>query len=196
MFVTVIRARSVDNATTQSAWKQWAAALRLGCDGFLGSTAGVAPNGQLVLVARFTDEEAARRSATPGNGASEWALIERACVPPLAVFESEQVDVSMGGGSDDAGFVQVLFGHGDRVRARDVLLRGEAVLQRERPDIIGGFTAWRDRTFVDVAYFRSESEARAGESRELSAEGREWFEQLASVMEFDEFVDLPHPWFA
>lgn len=194
MFVNVMRARSVHAATIHSAWQQWAASAHPGADGFLGSTAGVATDGQLVLVARFTDAEAAGQHTGRDGVAPGLGMIARAA-SPLSVFESDQVDVSMGGGSDDAGFVQLLFGRGDRERARDLLAQGEDILRRERPDIIGGFTVWRDGTFVDVAYFRSEDEARAGESRELSAQARAWFEDLAVVMSIEEFVDLPDPWF-
>lgn len=197
MFVQVIRGRSADEAGILSALERWETDLRPGADGFLGSTAGIAKDGQFVLVARFVNEEAARRNSDREEQGAWWAMIEQAFAGPVAFFDSSEVDVSMGGGSDDAGFVQVLFGRGDRERARQVLAQGEEVLRSERPDIIGGITAWReDGSFIDVAYFQSEAEARAGESQEMSAEGRGLFEQLGVVMPVHEYLDLPGPRFA
>lgn len=179
------------------ALERWEAELRPGAEGFLGSTAGVTEDGQLVLVARFADEAAARSNSDRSEQGQWWAEAERAFAGPVAFFESSDVDVSMGGGSDEAGFVQVLIGRGHRERARQILREGEDVLRRERPDIIGGITAWgEDGSFVDVAYFRSEIEARAGESQEMSSQGRELFEQFGTVMPVQEYLDLPNPRFS
>lgn len=197
MFVQMIRGMLSDETAALGALERWDTDLRPGAVGFLGSTAGVARDGQFVLVARFEDEEAARRNSDREEQGAWWAATAPAFAGPVTFFDSGEVDVSMGGGSDDAGFVQVLFGRGERERARQVLAQGEAVLRRERPDIIGGFTAWQaDGSFIDVAYFRSEAEARAGESHELSAAGRDLFEKLAAVMPVHEYVDLPDPRFA
>lgn len=197
MFVQVIRGRLAEEAAMLGALERWEAELRPGAEGFLGSTAGLAKGGQFVLVARFANEAAARSNSDRQEQDLWWAEAERAFAGPVAFFESNDVDVSMGGGSDDAGFVQVLIGRGDRGQARHILRKGEDVLRQERPDIIGGITAWREGgSFIDVAYFRSEAEARAGESQEMSAEGLALFEQLAIVMPVQEYLDLPNPRFA
>lgn len=197
MFVQVIRGMPSDRTALFHVLERWHTDVGPGAEGFLGATAGLATDGQFLLVARFADEEAARRNSDREEQRAWWATAERAFAGRISFFDSSEVDVSMGGGSDDAGFVQVLFGRGERERAREVLAQGEAVLRRERPDIIGGFTAWQaDGGFIDVAYFRSEAEARAGESQEMSAAGRELFEQLAAVMPVHEYVDLPDPRFA
>lgn len=194
MFVQVIRGKLADEAAILRALERWEAELRPGAAGFLGSTAGLATDGQFVLVARFADEEAARSNSDRPEQGAWWEMAERAFAGPVDFFESSDVDVSMGGGADDAGFVQVLIGRGERERARRILKKGEEVLRHERPDIIGGITAWREEgSFVDVAYFRSEAEARAGESQEMSAEGRALFEQLGVVMPVQEYLDLPDP---
>lgn len=194
MFVQFIRGRLADHAGIVSALDRWEAELRPAADGFLGSTAGVTRDGQFVLLVRFADEEAARRNSNRQEQGEWWTVAEQALDGPAVFFDSSDVDVSMGGPADDAGFVQVLIGRGERERARDVLKQGEDVLRRERPDIIGGITAWRDNgSFVDVAYFRSEAEARAGEAKSLSPEGRAVFEQLAAVMPVQEYLDVPGP---
>lgn len=196
MFVQVIRGEVADRARIWDAFDRWERDLRPGADGFLGSTAGVTENGQFIAVARFESEEHARRNSDRREQGEWWAETEKLFTGPVDFFDSSDVDVSMGGGTNDAGFVQVLFGHGDRERARSVLLQGEDVLRRERPDIVGGVTAWRsDGRFVDVAYFRSEAEARAGEKKELSEEARELFEQFSALMPVEEYLDLPDPRF-
>lgn len=194
MFVQFIRGRLADESAILDALERWEVELRPTAGGFLGSTAGVAQDGQFVLMARFTDEDAARRNSNREEQGAWWRTAEHAFTDPVVFFDSSDVDVSMGGGADDAGFVQVLIGRGDRQRARDLLEKGEGILRRERPDIIGGITAWHGGgKFVDVAYFRSEAEAREGEAKELSAEGRAWFEQLAAVMPVQEYLDLRQP---
>lgn len=196
MFVQVIRGRLGDHGALLAALDRWDTELRAVADGFLGYTAGATRDDQFVLVVRFADEKAARRNSEREEQDTWWAATQEAFAGPVTFFDSSDVDLSMGGGSDDAGFVQVLIGQGERHAARELLAHGEEVLRRERPDIIGGITAWRDDgSFVDVAYFRSEAEARDGEAKELSPEGRALFDQLAAVMPVREYLDVPLPRF-
>jgi hypothetical protein len=193
MFVQVIRAPVRDEGALVVALDRWETELRLrpGEMGFLGSTAGLTT---VVLVARFDGEDAARRNSERPEQRAWWAELEQALAGPARIFESAAVDVSMGGGSDDAGFVQVFWGSGDRVAARSVMVQAEPILHRERPDILGGFTVWlQDGRFIDVAYFRSEQEAREGEARELSEQGRAVFEQFGRVLAAEGYADIPKP---
>ena len=74
------------------------------------------------------------------------------------------------------------------------MVQAEPILHRERPDILGGFTVWlQDGRFIDVAYFRSEQEAREGEARELSEQGRAVFEQFGRVLAAEGYADIPKP---
>lgn len=50
-----------------------------------------------------------------------------------------------------------------------------------------------DGRFIDVAYFRSEREAREGEARELSEEGRAIVEQFGRVLAAEGYADIPRP---
>lgn len=194
MFVQVMRGKVGDEAALWAALDRWEAELRPGADGFLGSTAGVTPGGEFVVAVRFADEESARANSSRPEQGAWWEEFARGFDGEVRFDESADVTVSMGGGSDDAGFVQVMYGKGDRGRADALLGRGEELLQRERPDIVGGYSAWTagDR-FVDVTYFTSEAEARAGESRELSGESRELFEEFMQAMQVEEYLDLPAP---
>lgn len=194
MFAQVIRGSIANSAAIHAALDRWEVELRDGAVGFLGSTAGVTTGGELVLVTRFESEEAARRSSDRPEYAAWWAELTQAVVSPPLIVESSDVDLSMGGGSDDAGFVQLFWGSGDRAEARAVMVRAEPILRAERPDILGGFTLWLDDgRFIDVAYFRSEREARDGEARELSEEGRAVFEDFGRVLAAEGYADIPEP---
>lgn len=156
--------------------------------------AGVTTQGELVLVARFESEDVAQRNSDRAEQTAWWSEMKEALAGPAAFAETSEVDVAMGGGSDDARFVQVFWGRGDRVAARAAMLRAEPILRRERPDILGGFTLWlEDDRFIDVAYFTSEREAREGEGRELSEEGRAIFEEFGRVLAAEGYADIPEP---
>ena len=194
MFVQVIRAKVADEAALWSAMDRWNQSIRPGAEGFLGSTAGVTKDGEAVIVARFEDEATARRNSDRPEQGEWWAEAEKALAGPATFFDSSDVDVMMGGGSDDAGFVQVMLGTGDRERARSGAGQGEDLLRRERPDVLGGIVAWgSDGRFVDVTYFTSEAEARVNEAKEMSDEARALFEQFMSSMPVEEYLDLPQP---
>lgn len=179
-YVQLIRASIKDEAATWAVMERWERDLRPGAVGFLGSTAGVTKAGEFVLVARFQEEESAPRNATRPEQGAWWEELEATFSAPAAFFESGDIDLSMGGGSDDAGFVQIMIGTGDRATVRAAIGEAEDVLRKERPDILGGYTAWSGERFFDVAYFTSEAEARAGEAQELSAAGRAVFERFAA----------------
>lgn len=195
MFVQFIRAQVDDEAAVRRMMERWELELRPGAEGFLGSTGGITSTGEMITIARFADEGAARRNSDRPEQGAWWAELEKALAGPALFLESTDVDQSMGGGSDDAGFVQILIGRGDRAAAAEANgAEAEAILRRERPDIIGGLTLWTDGDrFVDVVYFTSEADARAGEARELSDEGRRVFERFQETMAVDEFLDIPEP---
>lgn len=196
MFVQVIRAKVADEAALWSAMDRWDEEVRPGAAGFLGSTAGVTKDGEAVIVARFEDEAAARRNSDRPEQGAWWAEAEKALAGDATFFDSGDVDVLMGGGSDDAGFVQVMLGRGDPERARAAAGAGDEVLRRERPDVLGGIVAWGEGgRFVDVTYFSSEEAAREGESKERSPEAQALFATFSDTMPVDEYLDLSEPRF-
>lgn len=192
-FVQMIRGPLGDRDAALQLMERWERDLRSDAPGYLGSTAGVTSDGQFVLVARFEDDEAAARNAGRPQQNEWWNEFEATLGGPATFFESSDVDPSMGGGSDDAGFVQIMIGTGEREEVRAAIGEAEDVLRSERPDILGGFTAWSGDRFFDVAYFTSEAEARAGENKELSEEGRAVFERFGEVLNVEEYLDIPSP---
>ena len=97
-----------------------------------------------------------------------WAETEKCFDGDVRFTDSDDVDSFLAGGSDDAGFVQVMKGHGtDRDQMHALDEQFEAHAASFRPDLLGGFRMWTaPDSYIEVAYFTSEAEARAGESKE------------------------------
>ena len=198
MFIQVITGTTSDREGLQRQLERWEAELRPGAAGFLGATGGVADDGRVILAARFESEEAAgRNSAREGQGAW-WAETEK-YLENVAFQDSVQVTTMLGGGSDRAGFVQVMRGRViNPEKAAELLARAaefEAALHAQRPDVIGDVTAIHaDGTYTDLIYFTSEAEARAGEQKGMPAELQAMFEEYMSAMTVEEYLDLKDPW--
>jgi hypothetical protein len=167
MFVQVIQGHTSDPAGLRRQLEQWDAELRPGAIGFEGSTFGVAEDGNFIALARFSDAAAARRNSDrPEQGA--WWEATAALIDGEASFrESSDTSLLFEGGSDDAGFVQIMEGSvtdRDQVEALETPEMLEQ-LRAARPDLLGGHRVWfDDGTYVDAAYFTSEADARRGEA--------------------------------
>ncbi|MCW2855868.1 MAG: hypothetical protein JWR52_1483 [Marmoricola sp.] len=98
------------------------------------------------------------------------------------------------GGSDDAGFVQVIRGHVTDRNLVKVMMSDTDALRQMRPEIIGGtFAITGDGTFTQTVAFTDEASARSGEAGE--GPPAEIAEALQSLMADATFYDLHHPWF-
>jgi len=199
MFIQVITAKVVDEKALWGQIDQWESDLRPGAEGFLGSTGGVTDDGRLIVLARFESEGAARRNSERPEQAAWWAGTEKTIEGPT-FQDSVEVVVMGAGGSNDAGFVQVMRGHVlDAAKMKDLqgrMKEFEAAMAAMRPDVIGDVTAVHgDGTFTDVVYFRSESEARANEASEMSEEMQAMFAEWTSAASIDEYLDLKQPRF-
>jgi hypothetical protein len=107
--------------------------------------------------------------------------------------DCDDVMLFMDGGSDDAGFVQVIRGRTDDPSRIKAMLADTTTLHEMRPDIIGGSVAIEaDGTFTETIAFRDEASARAGEQTEPPPQVRA---ELESMMAGAKFYDLHHPWF-
>jgi hypothetical protein len=115
--------------------------------------------------------------------------------------DCSEVDLMGEGGSDSAGFVQIIQGKTkDVARSREMDKEVESRMEGLRPDVLGGFVAWHPENgrFTNPIYFTSEAEARANEKK---MESEPEFQKMMS--EFQElsdgepkFIDLPEPWFS
>jgi hypothetical protein len=99
-----------------------------------------------------------------------------------------------GGGSDRAGFVQVIRGRASEVsRLRALGNEAEGLLRQHRPEIIGGSIGWKpDGDFTQTVYFTSEVAARQGEAN-AAPELRRFMEGWQALVENVRFFDLREP---
>lgn len=197
MFVQVITARVVDADGLERQLQRWEQEIRPGAQGFLGSTSGVTDDGRLIVLARFESEESARRNSDRPEQGAWWAETEK-MLDQVRFEESVDVVTTRGGGSDDAGFVQVMRGHVVDAAAMEGLMARsaefEAAMAKHRPDVLGDVNAIHaDGTFTDAVYFTSEAEARAKEAQEPPSELRDIFEAWGAAVAVDEYLDLRKP---
>jgi hypothetical protein len=191
MFVQVIQGVTKDAEALRDQRSRWVRDLRPGADGFLGSTGGVSYDGEFILVARFENEEAARRNSRRPEQDRWWSETAEHLDGEARFYDTTDVDLFLGGGSNDAGFVQIMQGVAkDRTRLAESLGKAEQWLRSNRPELMGGFVVWQDNEFTQVVYFTSEDEARAGETQEPPAELEDWTELVDDL----KFIDLHQPW--
>jgi hypothetical protein len=193
MFVQVIEGKTKDPAGLRRQLERWRDELRPGATGYLGSTTGIADDGTFVTFARFADEAAARANSDRPEQGAWWDETAKLLVGDATFRESTDVSTTFEGGSDDAGFVQVMKGTvSDRAKA-EAFETPEMLdqLRAARPDLIGGLRVWfPGGEFVEAAYFTSEEEARKGESSGDFSGPQEEFAALYGEMDF---IDLRDP---
>lgn len=195
MFVQFIRGKVKDPAGLRAQADKWMKELMPGAKGFLGATEGITDDGTFVAVARFESEEAARANSDRPEQGAWWEETAKA-LENVTFYDCPDVQTFMGGGSDDAGFVQLMIYKAKDVGEMKKLAKEFENLTLERPDIIGGTSAVaKDGTFIDTNYFTSEGAARAGESGEMSPEAQSLFQRFGELTEGGiEYVDLREPW--
>lgn len=191
MFVQVIQGITKEAEALRDQRSRWERELKTGADGFLGSTGGVSYHGEFFLVARFENEEAARRNSERPEQDRWWSETAEHLDGEAQFYDSTDVDVLLDGGSNDAGFVQVVQGAAkDRTRLEESLRKAEPWLRSNRPELIGGLIVWQDNEFTQVVYFTSEDEARTGEMQDPPPELQEW----TAFVDDLKFIDLHQPW--
>ena len=196
MFVQVIEGRVADAERLHQQLDRWNQELRPGAVGFLGTTGGVSDDGRGMFVARFDSAaDAQANSDRPEQG--QWWADTASCFDGEVTFtDSEDVEMYLAGGSDDAGFVQVMKSSGvDRDKVHEMDRRFEEVAAQWRPDLIGGTRVWTgpDRC-IDVAYFTSETAAREGEQKAPPPELADQSAEFEALTANTEFLDLRQPW--
>jgi len=196
MFVQVIEGKTSDAEGLRRQFDKWVAELKPGASGYAGTTAGVTPDGRVVAFARFESEEAARANSERAEQGAWWAETEKCFDGPVQFSDSSDVDTYLAGGSDDAGFVQVMKVSGvDRTRVHE----GDAELAKVaadiRPDLIGGMRVWTGPdSMIEANYFTSEEEARSGEKKEPPPEIAAAFADFMAMMKDAEWYDFPQPY--
>jgi hypothetical protein len=196
MFVQIIEGRAADVDGMRMLMKRWIDELRPGAAGFVGTTAGVAPDGRSIAVVRFDSADAAKANSERPEQGDWWEQMEACYDGDVSFVESDDVSTFMGGGSNDAGFVQVMKIHdADRTAVDRLDALFEEHAPTLRPDIVGGLRVWTGPgSSYDVTYFSNEADARAGESKPMPPEFAEVAGDFETMMANTEFIDLPDPW--
>jgi hypothetical protein len=194
MFVQIIEGRTKDGTALIARGEDWQQKLRPGAVGVLGVTAGVAADGRAITVVRFDSEESARKNSERPEQGEWWNETAKLYDGEPSFTESSDVTEWMGGGSNDAGFVQVMKSTGvDRAQLEQMDKAFEPH-SGSRPDLLGGLRIWTGpKTCIDLAYFTSEAEARAGEKAEMPAELQELMSGMGEAMGDTEYLDLTEP---
>jgi hypothetical protein len=191
MFVQVFQAKVRDADLWARQVAAWRREIRPKTTGFLGFTSGVTPDGHMITAARFKSEESAQVDNDLPEQGAWFEKTSKAFDGDVTFHDCRDVDVMFEGGSNKAGFVQIMQGRAkdqQDMRAQEKAMEDE--LHKIRPDLIGGFTAWHgDRSFTQVVYFSSEQEARKNEQAMSPL-----YEQFLLLIDGDlTFYDLPKP---
>ncbi len=196
MFVQVFEGRVADPKGLRRQMDRWMSDLRPGAAGFLGSTGGIADDGYGIFFARFESAAAAQANSERPEQGQWWAETEGSFDGDVTFTDSEDIETFLAGGSNEAGFLQVM--KGSRIDRRKLHALDESFEKHGatfRPDLIGGFRLWTGPdSYVEVGFFTSEADAREGEKKEpppeLAADMGTFQELMANV----EFLDLRDPW--
>jgi len=195
MFVQVIEGRVSDRDGLHRQMDRWRSGLQPGATGFLGATAGVTDDGTSISFARFESAAAAKANSERPEQGSWWSETEKLFAGDVTFTDSEDVETFLGGGSNDAGFVQVMKGSADRDRLHKLDAAFEPHAASFRPDLIGGLRVWTGpQSYIEVNYFTSEAAAREGEQSEAPAELASMMSEFEDVTANVEYLDLRDPW--
>ncbi|NUR06903.1 MAG: hypothetical protein HOQ22_06655 [Nocardioidaceae bacterium] len=193
MFIQIIQGKCSREDEMRAMGERWTRELAPGATGWLGGTYGFTDDGMFVGVVRFDSREsAAANSQRPEQGAW-WAEAQKLLDGPAEFHDCADVTLMMDGGSDDAGFVQVIRGKVDDAATLKAMMTDTEALHQMRPDIIGGTLAIEeDGTFTETIAFTDEESARKGEQMEMPADVRRAME---AAMHDVSYLDLHRPWF-
>lgn len=196
MFVQIIEGRAKDPAEMKKQMERWMEELRPGAEGFLGTTAGVTDDGRAIAVVRFESAAAANANSERPEQGAWWDDMSATYEGDVAFTESEDVESFLAGGSNDAGFVQVMKSSAiDRRAMERIDAAFESVAATHRPDVIGSLRVWTGPSSAyDVTYFTSEAEAREGEAKDVPPEFADLMDDFQAVMASTDFIDLRDPW--
>ena len=195
MFIQVLQGTVTDPEAIHARFTRWDAELGPAAEGWLGSTQGVTDTGEFIAVVRFRDEESARRNSSRPEQGTWWSETESLFSGDVAFHDYPNVTTMLGGGSDEAGFVQIVQGTYTGERNPNEMGMDEERLSELRPEILGSTLAWNDSGhFTQTVYFTTLEAARDGERAMamdpgLSADMEEWLVDVEGLR----YLDLEAP---
>ncbi len=200
MFVQVFQGGVKDPEDLRASLDRWITDLGPNADDWLGTTWGLYGDNEFIALARFASADAAKRNSERPEQGTWWAEVESSLEGETRFSDYDDDDVILlgPGGSDAAGFVQVMQGRVVDVERERAMTRDFAQRPMDfRPDILGGIAAiGDDGTFAQAIYFTSEAEAREGEQKPMPPDMQEMMEQSQANTTEISFIDLTSPEFA
>ncbi|MBX9247066.1 hypothetical protein ICW40_19940 [Actinotalea ferrariae] len=197
MFVQIVQGKVRHPEQVRAELDRWAEELSRTSVGLLGATAGVTQDGQLINVARFESEEAARENNDQPKQKAWWAETAEFFEGTPTFVESSRVVEDVVGDPDQAGFVQVIqVRTTDSDRVEELMSRRPDDPSAARPDVLGSLSIGHDDgTWTTVIWFTSEAEARENEAKEMPEEMQQQMAEMAELTEGEPtFLDLTDPW--
>ena len=194
MFIQVIQGKTTDAEGLRRQFDRWEQEVGGGAKGYLGTTAGITEDGTVFVLARFENEELARANSDRPEQGSWWNETAKYFDGEPTFRDSTDVDTTLAGGSDQAGFVQVMQGRvKDKARLRELEEKFVAQMSEQRPDVLGSTRAWDGDFFTEAIYFTSEADARKGEASMEADGGGPEMEEFMSLVEGITYIDLKDP---
>ena len=194
MFIQIIQGKCTRQDECREMGERWRRELGPGAEGWLGGTYGFTDDDQFMAIVRFDSRESASRNSQRPEQGAWWREMEALFEGPVEFHDCDDVTLMLDGGSDDAGFVQVIRGKVDDPTTMKKMMTDTEQLHEMRPEIIGGTLAIEeDGTFIETIAFTDEDSARRGEQTAMPEDVRRAME---SAMHDVSYADLHHPWFA
>ncbi|HET9871310.1 MAG TPA: hypothetical protein VFP89_01775 [Propionibacteriaceae bacterium] len=197
MFFQVIQGKVADPERFSASLDRWVRELGPSADGWLGTTSGTFGDDSFIALVRFESAEAAKRNSDRPEQGKWWSEFASSVDGEPSFDDFDDVVLMGPGGSDDAGFVQIMRGRvADVAREREMAQQFSQMPSDFRPDILGGVEGLKDDgTFVMAMYFTSEAEAREGEKKPMPADMQAMMDEgMANTTEMT-FIDLSKPVF-
>ncbi|HET9647266.1 MAG TPA: hypothetical protein VFP34_03440 [Microlunatus sp.] len=194
MFIQIIQGTCTRREELRAQLDRWLAERSPEVEGWLGGTYGFTDDDMFVAVIRFESRESAMANSESREQSEWWSQTAALFDGPVEFHDCADVTLMMGGGSDDAGFVQVIRGRADDPEALRAMMSDTELLHQMRPEILGATLAIEpDGTFTETVAFTDEASARAGEQLPPPDEVRD---RMETAMHDLSFFDLHHPFFA
>src|SRR3954470_7464139 len=108
MFIQIIEGKTSDAAGFARVLEERRPEAMTGAIGFLGATTAIAPDGTVVTMARFESADKAAENAARPEQTAFFEGLKKYMDGDATFHESTEVDTFLGGGSDNAGFVQFM----------------------------------------------------------------------------------------
>jgi hypothetical protein len=196
MFIQIIQGRATNPPGIRRDLGRWQRMLAADADGWLGSTTGITEDGWSITVVHFASEAHARRNNDRPEQ-REWWRDASQHLARVVFHDAPKVHTYRDGGSDQAGFVQILQGHTDHMERMISLGRDQdEVLAREAPHILGVTVAEhadRPGDFTQIVYFTSEQDAQSYDQDSPIEEDEPAQEERRSLMTNLRCFDLRDP---